>query len=264
MKHLLQQIGMMNFQILLIPGLMTLFILTIEPLILSLRLWLLIPKEHGITAIKLSKAFFKGQLIGHFSIPTLGDLYRFRKLGKLGNPPPSVANRIQYLALERFSESLTIPLVGLAFTTPSAVRKMIPMPPGWVLPVIAAVVMTLLIVKRKRTSTSLEFNLVRPRDFLLACAISASGWILDLMALKALTSPYSIPTSELMLALIGVSVSSIPPLPWGRWGLFEGILGAALHQSGIPAEQAFVVATVFHVLMVVPFVIGNLVNWKRL
>jgi hypothetical protein len=239
-----------------LPAAAALGLLFLEPLLLSLRLLLLIPKESGILARSLRAVFFKGQLISHFSIPALGDVYRFKALGGLSSASPlSTADRIQFIAIERFSESLTLPLIGILFSDLASVKKMIPVSSPLPIAGILALVALFLILRGRGKSGLPSLSSVRPDRIAKLVLISGIGWTLDLFALWLLVRHDGVPLSETMIALIAVSVSSIPPLPWGRWGLFEGILGAALHQSGIPLDRAIALATLFHILMVLPYAI---------
>ncbi len=245
-----------------LPAVATLALLSLEPLLLSLRLLLLIPKESGILARPLRSVFFKGQLISHFSIPALGDVYRFKALGGLSPITPlAAADRIQFIAIERFSESLTLPLIGILFSDLASVKKMIPISSPLPIAGILAVVALVLFLKGRKKSDLPSLSSIRPDRIALLILLSGIGWILDLLALWVLVRPDGVPLSEAMIALIAVSAASLPPVPWGRWGLFEGILGAALHQSGIPLDRAIALAALFHVLMVLPYAIHVASGW---
>jgi hypothetical protein len=245
-----------------LPALAAFGFLFLEPLLLSLRLLLLIPAESGILARSLRSVFFKGQLISHFSIPALGDVYRFKALGGISRASPlSPADRIQFIAIERFSESLALPLVGVLFSDLASVKKMIPLSSPLPIAGVLAIVALVLIVKGRGKSNLPSLSSVRPFRIILLVLLSAIGWILDLLALWLLVRADGVPLSETMIALIAVSASSLPPVPWGRWGLFEGILGAALHQSGIPLDRAIALATLFHILMVLPYAIHVVSGW---
>jgi hypothetical protein len=262
---MVQTLLSLDLKTLIIPGIFAFGILFAEPFFLSLRLFFLIPKETGVSKRDLRNLYFKAQLLSHFSASALGDLYRLKTLGSIPRKTEiTVPDRIQYLAIERISESLTLPLVGVLFTDFSTIKKMIPIsfsaPIAGVLGVLA---LGIWLRSGKKTNPHFSLSKVSLKTLIMVLSLSALGWIMDLLALSALTHQDHIPLSELIIALIVVSMSSIPPLPWGRWGLFEGILGATLHQSGIPIDRALALATVFHILMVLPFCLITAFNWIR-
>ncbi|NDG85710.1 MAG: hypothetical protein EBX52_11835, partial [Proteobacteria bacterium] len=131
----------------------------------------------------------------------------------------------------------------------------------FLIPGLLALIGVAIFIKRKKNPGTPLFFKMEPRNLAMVFLLSAIGWAMDLLALRVLTLQDGIPLSELMIALIGLSLSSLPPLPWGRWGLFEGILGAALHQSGVPLDRALALAAVFHTLMVTPFAGVSLYSW---
>lgn len=249
---------------LVIPALLSLILLSLEPLLLSLRLFILIPARHGIRFPELRNLYFKAQFLSHFSASAVGDLYRFRALGRFDRGERiGIPDRLQFLAIERLSESVALPLVGILFTDLATVRKMIPIPSPWIFLGILGVAAGILLFRKNKREKNEGFARPDPKRVAMVLLLSSTGWVIDLLALSLLTRQEGIPLSELMVALIGVSVASIPPLPWGRWGLFEGILGAALHQSGVPLERALALAGVFHVVMVLPFAALTLYSWLK-
>lgn len=259
---MLQNLLLLDLKPLLLPALVALAILGLEPLLLSLRLFILLPGDSGIPLRGLRTLYFKAQLISHFSISAVGDLFRLKKLGSLaGAKELPVLDRVQYLAVERISESVTLPLIGFLFTDLATIRKMIPVPSPLPLVCMIAVIAAALLIRKKKSGAPAALSKTGVRSLLMVFLLSAIGWSMDLLALRALTWHEGIPLAELMIALIGLSLSSLPPLPWGRWGLFEGILGASLHQSGVPLERALALAAVFHILMVIPFAAVSLYSW---
>ena len=260
---LIETLLSIDLKTLIIPGAIAFMVLFVEPLILSLRLFLLIPKDAGVSVRDLRNLYFKAQLLSHFSVSALGDLYRLKALGTIRkNQEIKVPDRIQYLAIERFSESLTLPIIGILFTDLATIKKMIPIPSsGPIAGLILLLILGFWLKRSKKAPPRFILSKIKSQAVILVILISALGWAMDLFALSVLTHQDGIPIPELMIALIAVSMSSLPPLPWGRWGLFEGILGATLHQSGIPFERALALATVFHILMVIPFALVTGGNW---
>ena len=158
---------------------------------------------------------------------------------------------------------MALPLVGILFADLASIKKMIPISSPWPFIGILILIGVALFFKPKKKTGVLPLTKPSPRKLAMLLLLSAAGWVMDLFALSLLTRAEGVPLSELMIALIAVSMASLPPLPWGRWGLYEGILGAALHQSGIPIERALALAVVFHLLVVLPYAVTTFALWIR-
>lgn len=255
----------LNGAALILPSVAALFILTLEPLLLAKRMHLFLAPGHKVSYFPLFKIYFRAQFISHFSASAIGDLFRLKKLGDYGTPPPSLSDRIQFLALERATESASLPLISLCLVGPATVLPLLPKVSPNLLIAIGMVLLGLFFFARSKSGSTPRFRLasIPLRTLVWVSLLSASGWALDLLALRFLTWHEAISWGPLMLSLLAVSFASLPPLPWGRWGLFEGLLAGTLSRFGVPFERALALSILFHVLTVLPIASVVLGLWIR-
>ena len=255
----------LNGAALIVPSVAALLLLTLEPFLLAKRMHLFLERAHQVSYFHLFKIYFRAQFLSHFSASAIGDLFRLKKLGDYGSPPPSLPDRIQYLALERATESASLPLIALCLVGPATVLPLLPKVSPWALAGIGIALLGLYFLTRKKAGSTPRFRLssIPISTLVWVSLLSASGWALDLIALRFLTWNEAISWGPLMLSLLAVSFASLPPLPWGRWGLFEGLLAGTLSRFGIPFERALALSILFHVLTVLPIAGVVLGLWIR-
>ena len=236
------------------------------------RLWTLVPKEAGISWLKIAKVFSLGQIVNMIAPARAGEVVKVVVVQK--NEPLSMAHATGIIIADRIvdigSLLLLIFLVGISW---GPIAQQISLPSGGTgiwggvglavgsLAVGGAVVIMGLLILcvpicrhkiRQWTSHILAGMkyLAAPKPLIRCLVLGVGCWASEILAISILTSSQdiSISFSQALWVLVVVNVGIAVPVTLANVGVFEVAMVFGLSSWGVPVGQGLAIALVHHAL----------------
>lgn len=244
---------------------------------MSLRFWVLYPKENRTSLKNVFSAMSIGQTMNSFLPARAGDFYKIASLTpKPLNPNFNMLTLTGILTADKLVDLSAFLILIFAFGSykenTQSLNALNSLQWKWLLVFILLIGISWQLFLKNRFGKIARWlvqfiaglkSLLAPEQLLLAILVGIFVWLTEAYVLVLLSSYQNFPLSlaQAFFVLTVLNLAIAVPISVANIGPFEASIAFALKNLGIPFEVALAIATVHHGLQVLGYVICGLLGW---
>lgn len=256
---------------------LVIFLDCLQIFFMSLRFWLLYPKNHRTRARNVFAAMSIGQTMNAFLPARAGDFYKIATLAP--KPPVPDFNMLTLtgiLTADKMVDLVSFLVLVFAFGSykenPDSLSSLKSF--NWKYILLAIVIFGAgwqFFLKKQIGKLAVwitQFlkglkSLLSPGQLFLALMMAVFVWLVEASALVQLSQyqGYSLSIAQSFFVLTVLNLAIAVPISVANIGPFEASIAFALGKFGMPLEVALAIATVHHGLQVIAYMISGAIGW---